>query len=240
MTLYKDHFYCPDLDDIDQEERFLWQNWNSDSASVLILDIEADPSWCLGKPDDYQEGDVLTADDFDERTNNCNLSREGLGEIDYTYFVLLTNNQRFVDKAFHPDDPVVSESVLNWLSFPNNPTRWFFDIKQTELIYDDSYVFSLTGITDTIREIFSVQISEKEAVNARNYFMMAQIVVQMDLDWHKIERTVFNFQNVLSDIGGLARALQFSFAVVVTLANLNMAHNFVASRLYESVPNDLK
>ena len=103
----------------------------------------------------------------------------------------------------------------------------FFEIERSEVEYDDNLAISLVGFTEQVQEFFSVSESGRESVT-RGFFLGGEFIVHHSMDLKRISRSVFNFWNVLGEIGGLYGVLHGAFAVVVSIAAFNMADGSMA------------
>ena len=95
---------------------------------------------------------------------------------DYSYVLLLTNQQRFAPDVYEPESPIINESMIEWLNLPLMPTRWYFDVEHSEVGYDDNYFFSLSGVTETVQEIKQLNLSKTES-NNDGFFTQGEFVL---------------------------------------------------------------
>ena len=79
-------------------------------------------------------------------------------------------------------------------------------------------LFSLAGITETNRRIFSLEQTEFEpAING--FYLGSEIIFHLNKDLHLVKRSVFTFWNALGEIGGLFGVIYGSFAILIQFAN---------------------
>ena len=113
---------------------------------------------------------------------------------------------------------IKKESQLNFLNFPLQPIRWWFNVKMSELEHDDNMFMSLTGITEAEQGFFTIKEIEKENF-FRNFFSAGEIFIHLDLDLHLIKRSVINWWNILGEIGGLYGVIFGAFFVLNSIGN---------------------
>ena len=68
------------------------------------------------------------------------------------------------------------------------------------------------------------------------FFTLAQFSFTNSLNKYHVSRSVFNFWNVLGEIGGLYGVLYGSFAAILSIINFNKTENFMVAQIYASGP----
>ena len=124
---------------------------------------EASPEMCLGYDQSTENGD------FPEEYTHCEFDRSVAKSLKDVHAMFLTNNERFETDIYAPDEPVVEESVLHFIPMPTQPHQYYFDIEQTNLKYDDNLVMSIAGITETVKDLFSVSLIGS-STTSRDFF----------------------------------------------------------------------
>ena len=94
------------------------------------------------------------------------------------------------------------------------------------------------GLTTDYIDFFSVAIGHTEYA-VYKYFVAAEIVLHQSRDLQIIQRTVFNFWNALSEIGGLYGVLYGICYYLNSVAVHNKTDNFVSAMLYQP-PDEFK
>ena len=66
--------------------------------------------------------------------------------------------------------------------------------------------------------------------------MQMDIMVEMNLDLGKLERSGYTFIDVLSDIGGIQSILISGITIMIGLFNYNHFDSYIATRLFKIRP----
>ena len=98
---------------------------------------------------------------------------------------MLTNRKRF-DQLEYFNNPIVKESVINYLEFPKTNQKVLYKVSQAEVELEDSLLVTLEDLNERKREFFEVK---KEDIFTRTpYWSRLSIIFSFDLDKGRIER----------------------------------------------------
>ena len=85
----------------------------------------------------------------------------------------------------------------------------------------------------TEEEINYFTIEEgKQENDTQDFFHLSEIVVKLDQNEYKFERSIFTFWSLLGEIGGLSGALTSVFALIASIFTFNKPQNAIARHLY--------
>ena len=91
-------------------------------------------------------------------------------------------------------------------------------------------LMSVVGLTETVHNIYSLVLSQE--LFSGSYFIASDISFQLDHNLVKVSRSVFNFWQILGEIGGLYSVLYGVFALTNSIFSYKKSENFMASQLY--------
>ena len=95
VTTYSHTFLCFDPEQLPEDKRTTYGNWESDTARVLKVDLTVNPIACEGYPEwGPADGSGVTADDFPDQPY-CKFRKDVQALAVAGYVATLTNNQRF-------------------------------------------------------------------------------------------------------------------------------------------------
>ena len=112
--------------------------------------------------------------------------------------------------------------MLNHIQVPTSGQMVYYDITKSEVEYDDNMLISLEGITGNAVNYFSVSESQRETVQ-RGFFTALTVVFQIDPDLHQVQRQVYNFWEVLGEIGGIYGIVYASCSALLSIINYQKA-----------------
>ena len=73
--------------------------------------------------------------------------------------VLLTNQRRFIQEKYDGNSPIVKESVLKKINWPNQPTHYDLSVSEIQLTREDNPLMSIYSVTEIEESAFSIDIS---------------------------------------------------------------------------------
>lgn len=98
---------------------------------------------------------------------------------------------------------------------------------------DDNLFFSLVGITEQVYDFFTVKEGKREDFVHQDFDRFG-FYIELDPDLYKINRSIFNFWNVLESLGGLYGIFYAICSIVCQLFNMNKAEDRWIKYLYNN------
>ena len=132
----------------------------------------------------------------------------------------------------YSENPVVKESVLQYIEVPKQTRIQTLLIKQAQLQRQDSLFLALSEYTEVEENCFSLEYSTVQT--QAEYYTRAGFDIRLDLDVTLIERNVYNILMLLGDVGGLMGVIYSISASILSLVTFQNAENFIAKSLYLS------
>jgi len=149
------------------------------------------------------------------------------------FIVVLKNQQRFDAEEYGKETTVVSESRLTWFPINSSARQEFSNnVEMTELELQDFKLMQIGHITEFETQIFSVSESKTRPYEYPDNVHLS-ISYEFKLDLYRVERDVYNFLDLLGDIGGLRDAL-FIIGFCVLFMQTVIRGNMLESWLIES------
>ena len=133
---------------------------------------------------------------------------------------------------FEHDSPVIKESIISYYEIPSIPIRHQLSLQDTILDYDNNMFMSLAGITDQEVDFFEVQEEEISFITAIDGSLLEFIIV-LNSDYLEINRSAYNFFQVLGDVGGFYGMLVGLASTLLGWITYGKADNYVATSLYK-------
>lgn len=92
---------------------------------------------------------------------------------------------------------------------------------------------SLSGITTKEESFFTVTES-RDLSRTKEYCTRLKTIVTMSLNAKNVNRGVYTFWNVISDVGGLYGVLSVAGTIIISIFGYKKAKNYLASQLYKA------
>lgn len=148
------------------------------------------------------------------------------------YLLLLHNGIRF-DASQYDTKSVIPESRIIWLTVNTQVRQTIpYRIARTSLELQDAEIDldQLTVIEDS--SPFKLERHPTDSYEFEDAVMF-NISIEMEFDQKVIERTVYNYLDLLSDIGGIQSILVQIVAGVLLIWNFNDLDNYIVTNLFK-------
>mmetsp|Transcript_13143 Transcript_13143/g.16723 ORF Transcript_13143/g.16723 Transcript_13143/m.16723 type:complete len:137 (-) Transcript_13143:900-1310(-) len=126
----------------------------------------------------------------------------------------LSNTEEFDHESYLTETPITKKSLINYYTMPITRTARNIYIHRGQVSHDDTLLMAIAGVTGVESDFFSMeeQTSHSRTTAANTRLMLDY---QMSLDLREESRTVYNFFDVLGNVGGLSGIL-FSLAAAIS------------------------
>lgn len=205
VKTYQDKFKC-----IDQEELFIWGDYNSAMAMQLRV------SFLMCQGHDY-----------------CKSKEEIREWLMGKYIVLLYNQVRFMAEEFGVGS-LAKEARILYIPISSQIRQLIpLQVNVADLYLQDYMSMELNELTlDVKKDLFNI---ERQIIlpYEKHDDVWVSVSLERNLALTEFSRTIYTGFDFLSDVGGFSSILVSFMAMVVSIWNFNSLENTMASKLFK-------
>ena len=149
-------------------------------------------------------------------------------------FIALQYNQaKFVRDGYF-EEAVTRESLLTWIPLNSQIREQSnYKISQTFMELQDYEIIELDDLTKleieesfVWKQIRSIPYEFPDAIHSA-------VAIELDLSLNTVERSVYTYVDLLSDVGGIQGIMVSTIALIVSYTSINSFDNYLVQKLYK-------